>query len=122
MPYKVSFDKSDGIVSVIVSGIATKEDHYAARDEAFKLCRGKKCSKVLIDLRDLHAENYSTMECFTFGESVVLKAPSVRLAHVLPKNIESREQTRFTSNVEANRGLHTNEFTTIEEARDWLNK
>jgi len=60
------------------------------------------------------------MGCFIFGESVAYTLPTVLIAHVLPTDAKSREDVRFTSTVEANRGRSTGEFETIKEARKWL--
>ncbi|UCE59245.1 MAG: hypothetical protein JSU63_17595 [Phycisphaerales bacterium] len=120
MPYNVDFDETDRIVIVQVSGAASRDDHHRARDEAWRLCRENGCSKALIDLRELNTSRASTLSCFTFGESVSQTAPNVRLAHVLPTDVKSKNDVKFTSTVEANRGLATGEFDSIEEAKRWL--
>ena len=116
----VSFDQQNGIVKIQISGESTKEDHYAARDEALRMCQEKRCSKLLVDLRKLNTKRFSVIGCFSFGESVSMKSPDVQIAHVLPKDTKSREDVKFTSTVEANRGKSTGEFETIEEAKNWL--
>lgn len=120
MPYEVSFDESDGIVSVRVSGTASKDDHFAAREKAFRLCKKHGCMKVVVDLRELNTEGLSTAGCFSFGEAVAEALPSVRLAHVMPALARARADVRFTSTVESNRGSATREFDTLGEARAWL--
>jgi hypothetical protein len=120
MPYSVSFDDKDGIVYVTISGPAVKDDHYAARDEAFQLCQDNTCSRLLVDLRDLDARAVSVMGCFTFGEALAKSSLHLRIAHVLPTDTKSAAHVIFTSTVEANRGKSTGEFKTIEKARQWL--
>ena len=120
MPYEVSFDKIDRIVEVRVSGLATHDDHCAARDEALRLGQENRCSRLLVDLRELDTTRSSAMDCFTFGETLARSSPGVRLAHVLPKEARSREAVRFTSIVEANRGGLVREFDSFDEAREWL--
>lgn len=120
MPYAVTYNQADAIVNVQVSGAATKADHYAARDEALRLCQAHKCTKILVDLRALDTHAISTMGCFTFGESLARTSPVVWIAHVLPSEARAREDVRFTSTVESNRGKPTGEFETLEEARAWL--
>ena len=122
MPYEVSFDEDQGIVNVRVSGTATRDDHYGARDEAFWLCQQNGCSKLLVDLRELDTSGISTTGCFTFGVALSKTAPEVRIAHVMPANDKSSEDVEFTSSVAANRGKSTGEFKTVEEARKWLNE
>lgn len=119
-PYMVSFDEDTGIIIVRVIGNATHEDHCAARDEAIQLCLSNKCSNLLVDLRELSTERSSTMTCFAFGESLAEKSQHFRIAHVLPRDVKSVEDVKFTSTVEANRGIITEEFENIEEARRWL--
>jgi hypothetical protein len=120
MPYTVAFSEKDGIVYVRISGATSKEDHYAARDEAFRLCQQHGCARLLVDLRELDTSEFSTTRCFAFGESTARTPPYARIAHVLPPSGKSRADVRFTSTVEANRGKPTGEFETTEEARRWL--
>ena len=118
--YKVSFDEHAGIVIVQLTGEATHEDHSAARDDAVQLCLEKKCSKLLVDLRDLVTNLSSTLSCFSFGELLAKISPLLYIAHVLPTDAKSVKDVIFTSNVEANRGLLTREFSNVDEARHWL--
>ena len=121
-PYTVSFDKSVWAVMIRVFGAASHDDHCAVRDEAIRLSQENECSRLLVDLRELITERSSTMDCFSFGESLA-KATQyryLRIAHVLPSDAESKQDVRFTSTVEANRGKSTREFETVEEAMEWL--
>jgi hypothetical protein len=120
MPYAVSFDEEDGIVYVIVSGHTVKEDHYSARDEAFRICQEHACSKLLVDLRDFDASKFSITRIFAFGEALAKHPSHLRIAHILPTEITSGEYVKFASTVMANRGKSTGEFRTIEEGRQWL--
>jgi hypothetical protein len=120
MPYAVSFDDKDGIVYVTITEPAVKDDHYAARDEAFQLCQNHSCSRLLVDLHNLDARAITTTRCFIFGEALAKSPLHLRIAHVLPIDVESAAKVKFTSTVEANRGKSTGEFKTIEEARRWL--
>jgi hypothetical protein len=105
---------------VTVSGEATKREHFAARDKALSLCEEHGCAKILVDLHDLASSSLSTMESFYFGEHIANFPQLIRLAHVLPKHPKARQNVVFSSNVQANRGKETGEFTTVEEARNWL--
>jgi hypothetical protein len=116
----VSFDEEKGIIMIRVIGSATHEDHCAVRNEAVRLCKSSRCSKLLVDLRELTTERSSTMDCFSFGESVASVPQHFRVAHVLPRDAKSAGDVRFTSIVEANRGKITREFGSIEEAEQWL--
>ena len=120
MPFEVRFDEVDGIVKVRVSGLATTEDHETARDEAFRLCRETGCSKVLVDLRELNTGHSTTAGCYAFGTSVAQEPTAVRFAHVMPADVKSREDVEFATTVEANRGVLTRDFETVDEARRWL--
>jgi len=120
MPQEVSFDQQNRIVTVRISGESTKEDHLNARDEALKICQKTGCSKILVDLRGLEMMDVTVFGCFKFGESVSMNSPHVRIAHVMPEDAGIRENIRFTSTVEKNRGKGTGEFETLEEARQWL--
>jgi hypothetical protein len=118
MAYTVSLE--EGLVLVSVASPCTKDDHYAALDQALALCEQHKCSRLLVDLRNLSAETFSTFGCFTFGRNVAERTRYLKIAHVLPSERRSKENVIFTSTVEANRGKTTGEFATIEEAKVWL--
>ena len=118
--FSVSLDEKGDIVVARVVGNATHEDHCAAMDEAVRLCGGHKCSRLLVDLRELSTVRSSTISCFSFGESLAGAPLPLRVAHVLPADDKSAEDVRFTSTVAANRGKPTGEFRSIEEARRLL--
>jgi len=120
MSYQIFFNEKDGIVHVVFSGTATKEDHYSALTAAIKLCDEKKTSKLLVDFSDLNLSNLSTLDCFSFGESVAGIEKEIHIAHVLSRHSKARENIRFASDVEANRGKMTGEFENIEDATTWL--
>ena len=119
MAYSVSFAE-EGFVLVSVTSFCTKDDHYAALDQAILLSEKHKCSRLLVDLRYLSTESFSTMGFFTFGQNLAQRTKHIKIAHVLPSQQQSKEDVRFTSTVEANRGKTTSEFEAIEEAREWL--
>ena len=120
MPCKVSFDKNNDIINVQISGKVTHDDHIAARDEALGLCKKNECYKLLVDLSELNTIRSTTMDCFEFGEELAETTPFMQIAHVLPADMKSRKDIRFTANVEANRGKSSKVFETIDEARKWL--
>jgi hypothetical protein len=123
MPYEVAFDEQDQIVTALVSGPATREEHCAARDDANKLCAQRECNRLLIDLQDLKTKGISSaLDCFEFGMSLAQGAVNeeVYIAYVLPTDPASIRDVRFTFMVAANRGRLAAEFTTQKEARRWL--
>jgi len=119
-PYTVSFDEEARIVRVRVIGSATHEDHCAGMDDWVKLCESNKCSKILVDLRELSTDRSSKMDCFSFGEMLAGISQQLYIAHVLPTDAKSAKDVTFTSKVERNRGKTTREFSSIEEAEQWL--
>ncbi len=120
MPYSVSFNKDDGIITIRVSGKVHHDEHFAAYEEALRLCQEHMCSRMLVDLRELNTSRSSTVGCFLFGESVAKASTCLRIAHVMPADAKSKEDVEFTSTVEANRGVLTGMFETIDEAKNWL--
>jgi len=120
MSYTTSFNKEDEIIEIRISGSATREEHYAALGDAIQLCQENGCAKLLIDLREMLSTRFTTTRCFTFGRSVADKPPFVRIAHVMPADAKSREDVRFVSTIEANRGIASREFETIDDAKTWL--
>jgi hypothetical protein len=123
MPYKVVFDEDDHIVTVQVSGPATREEHHAAIDHAARLCTEQECKKLLVNLRNLKTEGIATLlDCFEFGTMLAEGAiqKEVYIAYVLPTDETSIRDVQFTFMVAANRGRLAAEFTSQEEARQWL--
>ncbi|MBN2381445.1 hypothetical protein JXQ70_01050 [bacterium] len=122
MPYLVSIDEKNEIILVRVWGRAPKEDHFIARDEAATLLKGKKYTKLLVDLSDLLSSGIvTTLGCFDFGTNLLTKLPPhIKIAHVLPHDPDSARDVKFLSAVAANRGGITAEFNTLEEAQNWL--
>jgi len=118
--YTVSFDEEARIVRVRAIGSVTHEDHCAVWDNTLKLCESNRCSKVLVDLRELSTELSSKMDCFSFGEMLARTPLHIYIAHILPTDAKSAEDVRFTSKVERSRGKITGEFYSIEEAEQWL--
>jgi hypothetical protein len=120
MPYTVSYDKSDNLVILTISGTDTYKDWCKARDEALGLCDEKHCSRLLVDLREFQNNRPSVFECFFFGQALSRARLPFYVAHVMPIDITVREDIRFISTVAVNRGVTINEFESIEKARTWL--
>jgi len=120
MAYEMSYDEQNGMVRVTGSGMVSKKDHYEAWKAAALLCQEHSCSKVLVNLRDLSTNSFSTMESFRFGEEVAMTPGFLHIAYVLPKPQKARENVQFASTVQANRGKSTGEFETVGEAMKWL--
>jgi hypothetical protein len=60
------------------------------------------------------------MDLFRFAEEIPKEAQGLRIAHVLPAHDLSSKDIRFLSTVQVNRGVSSQEFTSIEEAENWL--
>jgi len=61
------------------------------------------------------------MDCFEFGKTVAGLRQRVCIAHVLSGDLQTSENIRFASAVEANRGTITRESENVEDAIAWLN-
>ena len=122
MPFEISYDEKDGIVLARVFGMATHDEHLCAQEEAFKLCNEHKSSGILVDLRDLDTKKSSITNCFKSGEFIALmsRPRMIRIAHVLPTDSDSERKVHFTATIAKNLGQDTEEFSTIEEAKQWL--
>jgi hypothetical protein len=120
MPYTVSYDEKSGVVRIQVFGVDKVDDHYSARDEAFELCKKNKCAKLLVDLSKLDIKSRGTFGCFLFGKSVVKKSPGIKIAHVLPSDVSTRNDIKFIQTAESTQGGCCREFDTINEALHWL--
>ena len=118
MSFTVSFEK-EGCVFVSITSPCTIQDHYSALERALELCSQHANSRILVDLRSM-TESFSTVGCFNFGQKLAEQPKYLRIAHVLPHKLQVKEDVKFTSTVEANRGKSTAEFETLEEAKEWL--
>ncbi|MBN1847991.1 MAG: hypothetical protein JW932_05345 [Deltaproteobacteria bacterium] len=120
MSYQILLHEKDGIVQVTFSEPAIKEDHYAALDSAIQLCNEKKISKLIGDFSNLDSSTLSTMDVFSLGKLLAKAKQVFHIAHVFPKHSKVRENIRFASNVESNRGKITREFENVKDAIIWL--
>ena len=122
MPYVVSVDETDEIVNVRVFGSAAHDDHLSARDDAFRVCQERHCSRLLVYLSELNTAQSNLMDCYDFGKSLVRAPQGLRVAHINPRDIKSREHVMFTALVAANLGVNGKHFEKRDEARAWLIK
>jgi hypothetical protein len=120
MPYTVSYDKKNKVVRIQVFGIDEVDDHYSARDEAFQLCKKNKCAKLLVDLSKLDIKLRGSFGCFLFGKSVIKKSPDIKIAHVLPLDVATRDDIKFIQIAESSQGGYCREFDTVDDALNWL--
>ncbi len=120
MPYELFYDSDNGIVSIRIRGLLSRREHVEVRDGGFRLCYENRCWRILLDLREIDLGGFSTVEFYDFGQSVAAALPGVRVAHVMPRDNEAKKDVRFISTVEANRGVSTAEFESVERAREWL--
>ncbi|MCP4581581.1 MAG: hypothetical protein GY839_08160 [candidate division Zixibacteria bacterium] len=123
MPFKVAVDEENEIVQIRIWGLATRNDHLAARSEAAKLCDQRRFRKLLIDLEYLKIrKGISMMGCYRFGESLTqgILPIDIRIAHVMPGDPDARRAALFTTTVAKNRSGAIREFDTSTQAREWL--
>jgi hypothetical protein len=122
MPYEVSFDAEEGIVMVRVFGAATHEEHRSAQKEAFRLCDENRSLKILADFRDLDTSKSTTANCYDSGEFLAEahKNPLTRIANILPGDNHAMLDVQFVATVAGNRGRISEQFVTVEEAKQWL--
>jgi hypothetical protein len=123
MPYQVTYDDQEAIVRVTVQGSIGHNAHRAARAEAVRLCREHECRRLMVDLRDMTCSpEASTLSCFDFGsgyQSAGLPA-GTRISHVMPQDPQAFERVDLTTTVALNRGVAIHNFSTLQEAEDWL--
>jgi hypothetical protein len=120
MPYKVTIDENEALVTVCMSGQVTHKEHVATQAEAVRLCKEKKCSKILADLKNLDTAQSSVMDCYDFGISLSKAMAYYWLANVLPTDPQSKQNVKFVLTVAGNRGGSVREFDDVEAARKWL--
>jgi len=123
MTYEISIDDQLGIVEIRLLEAAPHSAHVKARDELLEICRTHNIRGMLVDARDLVIRDRpSTLELFDFGVSwsELAKRTPVLVAGLLPRDAATRERVLFGDTVATNRGLVSQAFDDIEEARAWL--
>jgi hypothetical protein len=119
--YNVDFRFEDGVLNVRLSGEFPKEKLQEAQNvfqPLIEACSAQKCSKALIDARDLRT-GFNTSELFRSGlDAVSLASSGLHTALVARKDMIDP----FFEDVVHNRGGHIGVFTDIEGALEWLRR
>ena len=103
------------VVSSFTGPIRT-EDRYRNRDRTLAFCRDNGYSRLIVDTRGQVSQS-TTMEIFAFAEELVAEARGCQIAFV--RDPDGRD-IEFMDTVAANRGCQCRNFTSFEEAEQWL--
>lgn len=122
MGYRISIDEREKIAEIRFDDEMPHGDHVRARAELLEICRARNFHKILVDARSLAGTAPTTMELFDFGVSWAELAQQTRilLAGVVRQDVATQSWWKFGETVAVNRGLVTQAFDDIDQARSWL--
>ena len=117
-PFNMKFDLKhhETHVAIAASGPWELMDVFGAFELLHRECRERKCSKGLLDLREVTGQP-AQMDWFYLGERVAsMPDPKPKIAVVHPAEFEAR----FAETTAANRGAVMHVFSDPGEALRWL--
>ena len=124
MAIKLAMEEKSNHLHVKCNGEFEAVAFLDACKEALAFACEKKIAAVLIDVRNLTGDVFTTMERYEFGKAFAeyqIRLPIVICAAVLGKE-PLIDPDRFAETVALNRGALGKVFTNIEEATNWLER
>ena len=98
----------------------TVEDSVNYGEAILKVCAEHQCNKILVDETGL-TKVLDTVGQYELVTRLIAKVPYyIEVAMVV--NPANYAETSFGSTVAVNRGVNIQVFTSVEEAREWLNR
>ena len=121
MSVKVEYLPKDKTVVIIATGTITVDELGCQSPVTVSLLKQHAASRMLVDYTDAQVQ-VSTMDIYTIPDRYdALGLPrSVRIAVVMPRDLEDKALFDFYADVTHNRGFMTKLFRSAKEARLWL--
>ena len=120
MAFKIKFDQSSQIVSVIFSGATDLESKLRAVKEVTQAHASLEKLKILVDVRQ-QVMNMSLGEQEAFGEYLA-NHRDLHNARVAVLHEPSFNPNTVIDVISFKNGYQLKEFSSAEEARQWLNR
>ena len=122
MNYEITYEQHEDYIHAAVSGENTAEIVVQYMQDVQKECEKRECYRVLIEEK-LKGPRLDTIEVFDLVTTGSRSAVGIfeALAYV-DTNTDTPDMTEFAETVAVNRGIPVNVFTSVEDARDWLNR
>ena len=121
MSYELNLKEFDDYVEVKVKGERKKDAVLAAAIEIKEICKAKKISKVLVDVREFTGR----LELLDSYDLISLDFPKVKesgihLQVAIVDDVRFKIKYRFFETVARNRGFNIRLFGDIKKAAEWL--
>jgi hypothetical protein len=118
-PYRIEFSRNADYLHAFVDGLndsaAISKSYWM---KVFDECRKEGIGKVLVE--ENLAQNLSASEAYDVGRSMADSSPEGLAVAFVDRRADHQELNRFGNLVANNRGLDSQVFDSVEEARKWL--
>lgn len=118
MAYELKIVEDKRFVELRFHGRGDHDEHIAARDEAFEVCRKRKIDRILVDIHDAFLD-MSARELLEFGKSLQ-DSPDLQNIHFAVIIRENDEAADLTAAVAQTKNVKLRVFLTEEDACNWL--
>ena len=121
MNYQITFDQHTNYIRAKIVGENSSEIVMQYMQDVQNECERRECYRVLIE-ENLAGPRLEVIEIFDLVATGSRSAAGVfeALAYV-DTNTETPDMTEFAETVAVNRGIPVAVFTSVDEARNWLN-
>lgn len=121
MPVTVEYLPKKETVVVVATGAITADELGCQSPHTIELLRQHDALRMLVDYRDAQI-GVSTMDVYALPDryDALGLSRKVRIAVVLPRDLENQELFDFYEDVTHNRGFNTRLFRSAGEAQRWL--
>ena len=121
MTYKLTITRNNSYLHAIVTGQNSKENVIQYLKEVLRECKARNCRKVLLEER-LEGPRLTTFPVFEIASSGSRDA-SGNFEAIAYVDVNAKgDLMKFAETVAVNRGLPVAVFSTVAEAKKWLNK
>lgn len=123
MPYEIVTNEEDCILVARIWGKASIEEHVFVHNSVAEACVSKGLKRLLVDLSEVDMKGLMTAESRSeFGKDLAddERFKGVAMANILPKDFTSCLDIKFLGAMAASAGKEIGEFTTFDEAKEWL--
>jgi hypothetical protein len=121
MPVTVEYLPQKQTVAIVATGAITADELGCQSPRTIELLHQHDALRMLVDYRDAQIE-VSTMDVYALPDryDTLGLSRKVRIAVVLPRDLENSELFDFYEDVTHNRGFMTRLFRSPDEAQRWL--
>ena len=121
MPVRVEYQPHSGAVVITADGMITLDELGCQSPLAIELIKRHVASRMLVDYTDAQV-NVSTLDIYAIPDryDALGLSRQVRIAVVMPRDLDDSALFEFYADVTHNRGFNTRLFRSPEDALRWL--